>query len=150
LTDLNIIEQKLNLSYARVSSHSQKNDLYRQTLLIKTQYPNHKLIVDIGSGINFNRIGLRKIIHLAIAGKINELVIAYKDRLKRFVYDLIEDLLQEYSEGKIIIINQKDDLEPEEELTRDVLQLMNVFVAKMNGLRKYKKLKKYNNYQEIS
>lgn len=42
-------------------------------------------------------------------------------------------------EGKIIIINQKDDLEPEEELMMDVLQIMNVFVAKMNGLRKYKK-----------
>ncbi len=31
---------------------------------------------------------------------------------------------------------------PEEELAYDVLQIMNVFVAKMNGLRKYKK-KKY-------
>ena len=40
--------------------------------------------------------------------------------------------------GKIIIINRKDDKEPEEELVYDVLQIMNVFVAKMNGLRKYK------------
>ena len=27
---------------------------------------------------------------------------------------------------------------PEEELAKDVLQIMNVFVAKMNGMRKYK------------
>jgi putative resolvase len=140
--ELNTIPLKLNLSYARVSSYSQKNDLFRQKLLITETYPNHKLIVDIGSGINFNRIGLRKIIDLAIAGKINELVIAYKDRLTRFGYELIDDLIKDYSNGKIIIINQKDDLEPEEELTRDVLQLMNVFVAKMNGLRKYKKIER--------
>ena len=43
---------------------------------------------------------------------------------------------------KIIIVNKKDDLEPEEELAFDVLQIMNVFVEKMNGLRKYKKKEK--------
>ena len=32
-------------------------------------------------------------------------------------------------------------MEPEEEISRDVLQIINVFVAKMNGLRKYKKFK---------
>ncbi len=87
---------------------------------------------------------LRKVIKLAIAGKINELVIAYKDRLTRFGYELIEDLIKEYSNGKIIIIKDKDDKEPEEELVQDVLQVMNIFVAKMNGMRKYKKKKDKN------
>jgi putative resolvase len=66
-------------------------------------------------------------------------VVAYKDRLSRFGFDLIEDLIKTYSNGKLIILNKTDDMEPEEELARDVLQIMNVFVAKMNGLRKYKK-----------
>ena len=66
-------------------------------------------------------------------------MIAYKDRLSRFGFDLIEDLIHEYSGGKIIIMEEKDDMEPEEELVRDVLQIMNVFTAKMNGLRKYRK-----------
>lgn len=96
------------------------------------------MIVDIGSGINFERAGLRKIIKLAIEGKVNQLVVAYKDRLTRFGYEFIEDLIKEYSDGEVIIINKKDDLEPEEELMKDVLQIMNVYVAKMNGLRKYK------------
>ena len=99
------------------------------------------MIEDIGSGVNLNKRGLRKIIRLAISGRVNELVVAYKDRLARFGYELIEDLIKEYSNGKIIIINAKDDREPEEELAYDVLQVMNVFVAKMNGLRKYKKAK---------
>lgn len=138
LEDLDELEGKLNISYARVSSKAQENDLERQKKLISGKYPNHKMIVDIGSGINFNRPGIRKIIKLAIDGRINELVIANKDRLTRFGYELIEDLIKEYSTGKITIIQKKNDIEPEEELVKDVLQLMNVFVARMNGLRKYK------------
>ena len=139
LDELDNFEEKLNLSYVRVSSVGQKDDLERQKKLILDKYPNHKMISDIGSGINFNRPGIRKIIKLAIDGKVNELVIAYKDRLTRFGYELIESFIKDYSNGQIIIIYKKDDMEPEEELVKDVLQLMNVFVSKMNGLRKYKK-----------
>jgi len=82
-----------------------------------------------------------KIIYLAINGKINELVVVHKDRLTRFGYELVENLIKIYSKGEIKIIKQKKDIEPEEELVSDIMQLMNVFVARMNGLRKYKKNK---------
>lgn len=100
------------------------------------------MIEDIGSGVNLNKRGIRKLISLAIEGRVEELVIAYKDRLARFGYELIEDLITTYSKGKIIIINKKKELKPEEELAFDVIQIMNVFTAKMNGLRKYNKIKK--------
>lgn len=138
---LDEIDGKLKISYVRVSSLSQKDDLERQKKQIRKKYPNHIMIEDIGSGINLNKRGIRKIIKLAIDGKIKEVVVAYKDRLARFGFELIESLIQDYSNGKIIIMNQVDDIEPEEELAYDVLQIMNVFVAKMNGLRKYKKTK---------
>jgi putative resolvase len=139
LDELDKKEGKLNIAYVRVSSIGQKDDLVRQKKEMTSKYPNHIVVEDIGSGINFNRRGIRKIIKLAISGKINEVVVAYKDRLTRFGYELIEDLIKEYSNGKIIIVNDKEDIEPEEELAKDVLQIMNVFVAKMNGLRKYNK-----------
>lgn len=107
--------------------------------MVNKEYPNHIMIEDIGSGMNLNKRGIRKIIKLAIEGRINELVVAYKDRLTRIGFELIDDLIKDYSNGKIIIINKKDNLEPEEELAYDVLQMMNIFVAKMNGLRKYRK-----------
>lgn len=132
-------DEKLNISYIRVSTHNQKSDLEHQKEMVKKLYPNNYIIEDIGSGLNFNRRGLRKIIKLAIGGKIETLVIAYRDRLTRFGFEFLEDLIKDYSGGKIIIINQKENPEPEEELVEDVLQIMNVFVAKMNGLRKYKK-----------
>ena len=62
----------------------------------------------------------------------------HKDRLVRFGYELIEDLIKEYSGGKIIIVNKKEDITPKEEIEMDVLQIMNVFTAKMNELIKYK------------
>jgi putative resolvase len=133
--------EKLNICYARVSSHGQENDLQRQKELLKKSYPEYYCITDIGSGINFNRRGIRKIIHYAIQGKINEVVVVHKDRLTRFGYELIEDLITTYSNGKITILQKSKELEPQEELVMDVLQILNVFTAKMNGLRKYKKKK---------
>jgi len=64
--------------------------------------------------------------------------VMHKDRLARFGYDLFEDLLDKYSHGKIVVVEKSRDNEPEEELFKDVLQVMNIFVAKMNGMRKYK------------
>ena len=92
----------------------------------------------MGSGLNLNKKGIKKIIKLAIAGKINELVVAYRDRLTRFGFELIEELINDYSKGKIIVLNEKDKIEPEEELVKDIMSIMNVYVAKMNGLRKYR------------
>ena len=130
--------KRYKIVYVRVSSQSQKDDLERQKIYMKKRYPNHDLIEDIGSGMNLNKRGIRKIIKLAIENKLDELVVAYKDRLTRFGFELIEDLIKEYSNGKIIILHKEENEEPEEELVKDVLQIMNIFVAKMNGLRKYK------------
>ena len=137
-------EGKINIAYMRVSTRGQINDLERQKEEVKKKYKNHIIIEDIGSGINLNRRGLRKIIKLGIMGKVNELVVVYKDRLTRYGYELIEDIISEYSNGKIIIINKKERQEPQEEIVMDVLEIMNVFVAKMNGMRKYNKKKDKN------
>ena len=146
LDDLDNNNEKLNICYVRVSSQNQKDDLERQKLLMKTKYPNYLIIEDIGSGLNFNKRGINKIIHLGIKGKINELVVAYKDRLTRFGFELIEEIITKYSNGKIIILCKSEVISQEEELVKDIMAIMNVYVAKMNGLRRYKTcyfIKKY-------
>jgi putative resolvase len=132
-------ETRLKLAYIRVSTVGQKDDLERQKQRMKELYPDHILIEDIGSGLKLTKRGIKKIIHLAIEGKVEEVVVFHKDRLARFGFDLIEDLIKEYSGGRIFIIEEKENIEPEEELVKDVIQVMNVFTAKMNDLRKYKK-----------
>lgn len=126
------------ICYCRVSSNKQKEDLKRQVEYMRTHHPNSEILSEIGSGLNFKREKLLKIIELAIKGEIEELIITYKDRLARFGYDLIEWIITKYSNGKITIINNKEEMTPSEELVKDILSIMNVFVAKINGLRKYK------------
>ena len=134
-----ILKDKISICYVRVSTAGQKDDLVRQKEYMKEKYPNHLIIEDIGSGINFNRKGFRKIIKLGIEGKIKELVVAYKDRLTRFGYSLIEDLIKEYSNGSIVIETNKEEKDKENEIVEDVLNILNVYTAKINGMRKYKK-----------
>lgn len=131
------VTDKMKIAYVRVSSKNQADDLKRQEKYMKKKYPKHTIIRDIGSGINFNRKGIRKIIKLAIAGRVKEVVVAHKDRLTRFGFDLIHDLIREYSGGRIVVINKPVEEDPEIELAKDVLQIMNVFTAKLNGMRKY-------------
>ena len=110
---------------------------------MKEKYPKHEIISEIGSGLNMNRKGLQKIIDMGIKGEINELVITYKDRLARFGYEMIENIIEKYSSGKVTVINNEIEKTPLEEVSEDILSIMNVYVAKINGLRKYKqKLKK--------
>jgi excisionase family DNA binding protein len=129
---------KKNICYCRVSSAKQKEDLKRQQEYMKEKYPNYEILSDIGSGLNFNRANLKKIIDMFVKGELNELVIAYKDRLARFGYELIENMIKDYSNGKITVLNKSEEQTPTEELTKDIVSIMNVYVAKINGLRKYK------------
>ena len=140
-----LIENNGKYLYARVSSLGQKEDLVRQEKLLKEKYPNYKLISDIGSGMNLNRKGLRTLIDKSIKGEVKEVVIVHKDRLCRYGYELIEDIIEKYSNGKIIILDNLEKKEPKEELVEDVLQIMNIFVAKINGMHKYSKNKKTKN-----
>jgi len=136
-----IVRKKI--CYCRVSSIGQKEDLERQVNYMKEHYPTYEIIKDIGSGLNFKRKGLNKIIKEAISGEIEEIVVAYKDRLSRFGYDLIELLVVEYSKGKITVLNKRE-INSQEEIMEDLMQIMNVYVAKINGSRKYSKNIKKN------
>jgi len=131
-------DDKYKICYCRVSSYSQKEDYRRQVAYMREKYPNYKIIGDVGSGINFKRKGLLKIIDLAIEGKVDTLVVSYKDRLCRIGYDLIEFILKTYSNTKIIIDKHQEET-VEEEISNDLIEIMTVYTAKISGMRSYKK-----------
>lgn len=131
---------RVKICYCRVSTYGQNNDLKRQIEYMKSKYPTHIIIKDIGSALNFKRKGLRKIIDYAINGELEEVVIAYKDRLCRFGFELIEYLIETYSNGKIIVLNNVNT-SPNEELTKDLVSIINIFSARLNGMRKYRNKK---------
>lgn len=119
-------EVKKNFIYCRVSSNDRKEDLARQVKLLQSKYPLYEVITDIGSGINFKRKGLKKLIKIAIANELNEVVITYKDRLCRIGYELIEFIFKDYSNAKIIIENTKEK-NINEEITQDLIEIITVY-----------------------
>jgi len=133
-----IIPEKKNICYARVSSRGQKSDLQNQISLLKQQFPSHQVIFDYGSGLNFKRKGLLQILDLAYQGKLQEVVVTYKDRLCRFGFELIENILEKQSNAKILVLGNSRS-SSESELASDLLSIITVFSARMHGLRKYKK-----------
>lgn len=122
------------ICYCRVSSHGQKKDLERQHEFFRSKFPNYEIITDIGSGINFKRKGLNKILELAKKGDIREVVVTHKDRLCRFGFELIEKIITEWSNGKIVVLN-KEEMSPEQELSKDLISIITVFSSRLYGLR---------------
>jgi predicted site-specific integrase-resolvase len=69
-----------NIIYARVSPRKQEGDLQRQIDYLRRKYPNHEIVKDIGSGLNFKRLGFKKILDELFKGNIKEVVVASSDR----------------------------------------------------------------------
>ena len=126
----------ITVCYCRVSSKKQSADLKRQVAFMRARYPDAEIISDVGSGLNFKRRGLLSILERVHAGDKLTVVVAYRDRLARFGTELIETLL-ERNGGELVVLNQRD-LSPEEELTTDLISILTVFGARVNGLRRYR------------
>ena len=127
--------------YCRVSSRNRKDDLQSQTKYMREQFPRHECIEDIGSGLNFKRKGFRTLLERIMCGNVEEVVVAYKDRLCRFGFELLEQVANKHN-TKLVVLN-KIELSPEDELVKDLLAIIHVFSCRLYGLRKYShKIKK--------
>jgi predicted site-specific integrase-resolvase len=132
------------ICYCRVSSAKQKEDLKRQVEYMRERYPEAEVIEDIGSGLNFKRKGLRSLLVRLMRGDKLTIVVACRDRLCRFGFDLFEFLAQQNG-GSVMVLEQSSD-SPESELTSDLLSILHVFSCRMHGLRSYgKKIKEDTN-----
>lgn len=137
--------QKENYIYARVSTKKQVDDLSRQVeYLRRPEYTEYVLIKDIGSGINFKRKGLSAILDACLQKRIGEVVVAHRDRLCRFAFDLIECMVQKAG-GKITVLDCSKAKSGEQELADDLLSIIHVFSCRRMGSRQYSKAKVKNN-----
>lgn len=138
------VEPRITIAYCRVSSSDQKEDLQRQIQNV-SQYCiangyQFQVISDLGSGLNYNKKGLRELMELICSNQIERIVVNYKDRLIRFGFELIEQLCSIYH-VRIEVINLTEDKTYEEELVEDVLSVITVFSAKLYGARSHKSKK---------
>ena len=128
------------IGYTRVSSKKQKDDLERQKETIekylKERYEHYEIIEDIGSGINYNKPGLLKLIEKINKKEVDVIVVLYKDRLLRFGFELVEHFAS-LNNVKIEVLDKIDKTQ-DEELVEDLVQIITVFSCKLQGKRKSK------------
>ena len=122
--------------YCRVSSPKQRGDLQRQAAHMRELYPDAQVITDVAGGLNWKRKGLISILERLHRGDKLTLVVAHRDRLARFGFELIQ-WLAEQNGGSVLVLNQPD-ASPESELTEDLLTILHSFSCRMRGLRRYR------------
>ena len=129
--------ERITLAYARVSSQDQKDDLRTQVALLESFCAangwSYEVVQDLGSGMNYNKRGLRQLIKRICAGEIGHLVITHKDRLLRFGAEIVFGLCEEFNVEVTIINHSEKPISYEEELARDVLEIITVFSARLYG-----------------
>lgn len=127
-------EQREDVIYARVSTRKQLDHLDTQVAGLESRYPGCRVFRDCASGLNFRRKGLQALLQLATQGRVRRVHVAYKDRLCRFAYDLIEFVLAQH--GAEIVVESDDAQSPEQDLADDVISVITVFGARLYGKRR--------------
>ncbi len=135
LLNLKDIETDLTIAYARASA-PEDSDVFKQQVQELESYCQQKgwhyeIIRDKGSGIDHNKIGLRKLLNLIIDKKVKRLVITHKDRLLRIGAELVFALCAARKTEVVILNNQGQPELYEEELLEDVMELVAIFYARL-------------------
>ena len=115
------------VAYARVSTHKQKADLENQKQFLNNYCLEQKLndfevIRDLGSGLNFKKKGLNKIIEWIVSREVRTIVLTYKDRLLRFCNEIIFKLYHIFN-VKVIILNDNEVKSSEQEFSENLVRI---------------------------
>jgi putative resolvase len=122
--------------YARVSSHDQKADLERQVARLSqwAAQAGHRVVrveAEIASGMNGCRSKAKR---LLADPQVTCVVVEHKDRLGRMNVELVEAALS--ADGRRLVV--LDDGEVEDDLVRDVVEVLTSFCARLYGRRSAK------------
>ncbi|MGB3267680.1 MAG: IS607 family transposase [Microcoleus sp.] len=123
------------ICYCRVSSAKQRDDLARQVEFMRERYPAAEIFQDIGSGLNFKRKGLQALLVRLMRGDQLQVIVACRDRLCRFGFELFEFMVKQ-NDGEILVFSNPVHCR-QTELTADLLAILHVFSCRMHGLRSY-------------
>ena len=129
-------KERCKICYCRVSSKKQMDDLERQKRFFQLKYPSYELVTDIGSGLNWKRKGLQTLLERAMCRDIEEIVVAHKDRLCRFAYELLEYIFY-YNKVKLMVLNKPDQESSSQELADDIMSIIHVYSCREMGKRRY-------------
>jgi len=121
--------------YARVSTYQKKDDLNRQLDRLRSYANNNGYIIkkeykEIASGMNDNR----KILNKILLNQDNKVIIVEnKDRLTRFGFNYIKNLL-ETQDRFVIVTNENTD--KDDDLMKDLISIITSFCCRLYGMRR--------------
>ena len=135
-------QQRATVVYMRVSSQAQKPDLANQRTVLEQFCAARGLAVtqwvsEIGGGLNFKRPKFLALIDRIVTNQVSMIVIAHKDRLMRFGFDLFAHLCRRH-QCELVVMNT-ETLSPEQEMVQDLMTITHCFSARLYGLRNYRK-----------
>ncbi len=144
---LNVIPDRVNIIYARVSTNKQKTDLSNQvSQLINYCNTNNikydKVYQEIESGIDFDREQFTNIINDVINKKINNIYITHKDRLSRLSFLTLENMFKQFGTNIIVINDIDNDKSLDDDLFEELINIMHIFSTKMYSKRRSNNIKK--------
>jgi len=141
---LNKDVKRKTVIYGRVSTPKQKQDLERQIEMLKQfcferGYTISYIYQDITSGISFEkRNDLMKLLDEVCAGKIERVVISYKDRLSRVGFGLFKHLFDR-SSCKIVVMSEVGSVKLDnEEIFEEIISLLHCYSMKLYTKRRVK------------
>ncbi|WP_351237470.1 IS607 family transposase [Streptomyces sp. NPDC002133] len=122
--------------YARVSSPDQETDLERQVARLSqwAAQAGHRVVrveAEIASGMNGARPKVKRL--LADPG-VTTVVVEHKDRLGRMNTELVEAALSAHGRRLVVL----DDGEVQDDLVRDMVEVLTSFCARLYGRRSAK------------
>jgi predicted site-specific integrase-resolvase len=136
------VTERVKIAYCRVSSQAQRPDLKNQRAVLddfcaKLGLSNVEHIAEIGGGLNFKRKHFLSIVERIVSGTVSHLVVAHKDRLTRFGFDLLKHLCDSHDCALYVLDQEK--LSPEREMVEDLMTIVHDFSARLEGLRNCRK-----------
>ncbi len=133
--------------YARVSTSNQKKDLENQVNMLKQfcfsrGYTVDGIYQDIASGISFEkRTSFFELLDDIIAGRVERVVISYKDRLSRVGFDLFYHLFQRFN-CEIVVMSEVGSTKLDsEEIFEEIISLLHCYSMKLYSKRRIQKIK---------
>ncbi len=140
------VERKTYL-YAGGSTPKQKADLENQDAMLKQFcFSNGSRISgiysDIASGISFEkRKDFFSLLDEVLDGRVEKVVITYKDRLSRVGFDLFYHLFKKYHCDLIVMSEAGSVKLDSEEIFEEIISLLHCYLMKLYSKRKAKKIR---------
>lgn len=141
--------------YTRVSTPKQKKDLENQINILKqfcfsNGYCINKVFSDIASGISFEkRKDFFKMLDDIISGKVERVIITYKDRLSRVGFELFYYLFKKYHCEIIVMSEVGSEKLDSQEIFEEIVSLLHCYSMKLYSKRKTQKIKEVLEESEV-